>query len=144
MSHIRGALHIDRSPSEVFDFVSDERNEPSFNSGMESVKLTTPPPVGVGSVFNATMIARGRRVPMTVEFTEFERPSRLGSRSTASGVTFAGALSFSPDGEGTRLQWDWDVQPSGLRRFAGPLIALVGRRLERRIWTSLKRHLEAY
>jgi hypothetical protein len=29
MAHIRGSLHIDRSPAEVFDFLSDERNEPA-------------------------------------------------------------------------------------------------------------------
>ena len=143
MAHIRGSLYIDRSPAEVFDFVSDERNEPSFNPGMTSVTLTTPPPIGVGSTFTATMVARGKSVPMTVEFTDFERPTRLGSRSTASRVTFVGALSFTAEGEGTRMEWDWDVRPSGLLRFAGPLIALAGRRLERRTWTSLKEHLEA-
>ena len=80
---------------------------------------------------------------MTVEFTDFERPTRLGSRSTVSGVTFVGALSFTAEGEGTRMEWDWDVRPSGLLRLAGPLVALAGRRLERRTWTSLKQHLEA-
>ena len=49
MTHIRGSLYINRPPAEVFDFVSDERNEPSFNRGMTSVMLTTPPPIGVGS-----------------------------------------------------------------------------------------------
>jgi hypothetical protein len=88
------------------------------------------------------MVARGKSVPMTVELIDFERPTRLGSRSTTSRVTFVGALSLAPEGEGTRMRWDWDVRPSGLLRFLGPLIALAGRRLERQTWTSLKQHLE--
>jgi hypothetical protein len=88
----------------VFDFVSDERNEASFNPDMTSVTMTTPPPIGVA---------------MTVEFTDFERPTRLGSKSTTSRVTFVGSLFFMPEGEGTWMKWDWHVRPSGLLRFLG-------------------------
>jgi hypothetical protein len=34
---------------------------------MTSVTMTTPPPIGVGSTFNATMVARGKPVSMTLE-----------------------------------------------------------------------------
>ena len=142
MSHVRGDIYIDRSPAEVFDFVADERNEPLFNPSMISVALVTDEPIAAGSVFDATALSRGKPVPMTVRFTEFERPTRLCSQSRISGLTLTGGLTFTPEGGGTRMAWDWDVRAPGVLRLASPLISAAGRRQERRIWTALKSHLE--
>jgi hypothetical protein len=44
MSRVRGSLDIARPVDEVFDFVADQRNEPSYNPNMTaSTKLTTAP-----------------------------------------------------------------------------------------------------
>jgi hypothetical protein len=43
---------------------------------------------------------------MRVEFTEFERPRRLGSKSSVSGMTMVGDLTFDAKGRGTRVAWD--------------------------------------
>jgi hypothetical protein len=54
----------------------------------------------------------------------------------------AGALTFAGDGDGTVMSWDWQVRPTGWMRMLGPLSGPLGGRMERRIWTSLKRYLE--
>jgi hypothetical protein len=54
-----------------------------------------------------------------------------------------GTLLFEPVSEGTRMRWLWDVKPRGLLGLMGPMIARMGRRQERTIWTGLKRVLEA-
>jgi hypothetical protein len=79
--------------------------------------------------------------PMLVELTEFDRPHRLGSRTTSSMMQTSGALTFA-DGDGTVMGWDWQVAPKGWMRMFSPLVGPLGRRMERRIWTSLKRYLE--
>ena len=38
--------------------------------------------------------------------------------------------------------WNWQVQPKGWLRALGPLFGPIGNRVERGIWTGLKRHLE--
>ena len=140
MANIEGAILINRPVKEVFDFVADSRNEPSFNSAMTGVELLTPLPIGRGTRFRARMGRAGTQ--MLVELTEFDRPHRLGSRTTSSMMDTSGALTFAADGDGTVMSWDWQVHPKGWLRLLGPVFGPLGGRMERRIWASLKRHLE--
>lgn len=143
MAQIEGEIVIDRPIDEVFDFVADELNEPSFNRQMTSVEQLTEGDIGLGTQFKAEVISGGRPLSMVIEFTTFERPVRLGSRSTMSGVVILGQLTFEAVGDATRMRWAWDTRPSGALRLLTPLIVFMGRRQERDIWTNLKRYLEA-
>lgn len=79
---------------------------------------------------------------MTIEYTGFDRPHRILSRSVMAGAIAEGRVQCDPTPSGTRFSWDWTVTVTGPGRFAGPLISAVGRRQERVIWAGLKRHLE--
>lgn len=125
----------------VFDTVADSRNEPSFNPAMTTVELLTPEPIGLGTRFQARMGKRG--MDMLVELTEFDRPHRLGSLTTSSMMETSGTLTFSTQTDATLMVWDWQVRPQGWFRALGPLVGPLGRRMERKIWTGLKRQLEA-
>ena len=140
MAKIEGKVLIGRPAEDVFDFVADSRNEPSFNPAMTGAELLTPLPIGVGTRFRARLGGAG--TPMLVELTEFDRPHRLGSRTTSSMMQTSGALTFAADGDSTVMSWNWQVHPKGWMRMLGPLFGPVGGRMERRIWTSMKRHLE--
>jgi hypothetical protein len=140
MATIKGEILIGRAVEEVFDFVADSRNEPSFNPAMAGVELLTPLPIGRGTQFRARMGKAG--TSMLVELTEFDRPRRLGSRTTSSMMETSGALTFAGGRDGTIMGWDWQVRPKGWMRMLGPLVRPVGGRMERRIWASLKRCLE--
>lgn len=74
---------------------------------------------------------------MLVELTEFDRPHRLGSRTTSSMMETSGALTFAADNDGTVMNWDWQVRPKGWLRTLGPLAGPLGGRMERKIWTAL-------
>ena len=140
MAKIGGQILIARPVEEVFDFVADSRNEPLFNPAMTGVELLTPLPIGRGTRFRARMSRAGGQ--MLVELTEFDRPHRLGSRTTSSMMQTSGALTFAADGDGTIMNWDWQVRPKGWMRMLGPLVGPLGGRMERRIWTGLKHQLE--
>jgi hypothetical protein len=54
-----------------------------------------------------------------------------------------GGLSFEAVPGGTRMSWSWNLHPRGaLVWLLRPLVGLIGRRNERRIWSSLKHYLE--
>jgi hypothetical protein len=110
MARVSGDILIERPVEEVFDFVADQRNEPAYNPRMLQSEKITEGPIGVGTRFRATARSGGRAAEMLIEVTEFDRPRRLGSLTTMSGV--------------------------------GPLVAHLGRRQERMIWTGLKAQLE--
>jgi hypothetical protein len=79
---------------------------------------------------------------MVIEFTGYDRPRRLASTTHLSSMDLQGTLTFDLTPEGTRMQWSWDVEPKGVLKVMTPLVALMGRRQEQRIWTGLKHLLE--
>jgi uncharacterized protein YndB with AHSA1/START domain len=143
MAKIEGSTVIARSVEDVFDFVADERNEPKYNARMVRVDKMTPGPIANGTCWSATVESRGRPVDMDIEVIEYARPSRLASITRMSTAEIHGALTFQPDPGGTRMRWSWQVQPKGVFRLMGPVIARLGRQQEAEIWTGLKRYLES-
>jgi hypothetical protein len=142
MAHVEGEIVIAPPVEEVFDFVADECNEPRYNPRMLRVEKLTPGPIGVGTRFRAEMKTRPRPVVMTTEFTGYERPTRLASTSHLSTMEIRGTLTFRPGPDGTRLRWDWEIEARGLLMLLDPLVARLGERQERAIWTNLKELLE--
>lgn len=142
MTRVEGEIVINRPVEEVFDFVADERHEPRFNSKMLAVEKLTPGPIGKGTRFRTEIKTRSRAAQMTVELTDYDRPRRLSSISQLANMTIEGTLTFDSVAEGTHMRWSWNLVPRGILKFATPIVASVGRRQERTIWTNLKRLLE--
>lgn len=142
MSRVRGSLEIARSVEMVFDVVADQRNEPRYNPHMTAATKTGDGPIGNGTRFEATVLSRGRPRPVSIEYTSFDRPHRIDSRSVMAGATVEGHVQCDPTPAGTHFSWDWTITLTGPARLAGPLVGVIGRRQERAIWTGLTRHLE--
>jgi hypothetical protein len=140
--HIKGDIVIDRAVEDVFDYVADERNEPTYNAQMRLAEKISDGPIGVGTQFRAEVVSGGRAVSMVIEFTEYERPRRLASMTRMAAMDIAYTLTFAPVREGTRMRWSGEIEPHGMLKLMGPLVAWMGRRQELRIWTSLKGLLE--
>ena len=105
MPIIGGEVLIFRPRGAVFDFVADERHEPAFNPRMTQVQLVSGEPLGTGSRMSATASSFGSPADMTIESTTFERPSRLGSRTTMASMIIDGELTFKQAPGGTHLRW---------------------------------------
>ena len=143
MARIEGDIVIERPVEVVFDYVADQSNEPQYNPQMVRAEKITAGPVGVGTKFRSAVASRGRTAEMLIECTGYDRPRRLASTTTMQQVDISYTLMFEPAGTGTRMRWSGQVRPKGAFRLLGPLITWMGRRQERRIWTSLKHRLEA-
>lgn len=144
MTTIAGSIRIERPIDDVFDFVADERNEPTYNPRLGSVEKTTPGPIGNGTRWHAVATSGKRATPFELEITEYARATRLASVTHIGAVDISGALTFVAEADGTRLNWTWNLRPKGMLKLATPLLAALGRRQERRIWSGLKAHLEAH
>ncbi len=143
MARVNGEIVICRPVEEVFDFVADERNEPRYNPRMVHAELISEGPIGLGARFRTELETMRRTMPMLVEYSGYERPWRLASVTRSSMMETEGALTFESVPSGTRMRWSWDVRPQGVFKLMGPLVGLIGRRQEQRIWGNLKRLLEA-
>ncbi|HEV7211912.1 MAG TPA: nitroreductase family deazaflavin-dependent oxidoreductase [Blastococcus sp.] len=143
MAHIEGEVLIHRPVEQVFDFVADERTEPTYNRNMTAAEKITDGPIGVGTRFRSTIRSRPRPLHMVVEYTGFDRPHLIASTTHSAAAEFSGTRTFTPIPAGTRLRWSWDARPKGATRLLAPVLAPIGARQERRMWTTLRDHLEA-
>lgn len=143
MAKVSGDIVIGRPLEEVFDFATDERNEPRYNPDLLTSEKTTDGAIGVGTQFRASHKQGRHAVDMEVEVTRFQRPRLMASRTTMPWSEIEGELTFEPVEAGTRMRWVWDVRPKGWWKALTPFVGLIGGRSERACWEGLKRYLEA-
>jgi uncharacterized membrane protein len=98
---------IDAPIERVWTELADIEGQPRWMREMKSVRLLTPPPVGVGTRGEATVRIFGISVTDPVEVTDFEPPHRFAIRHegafTGGGVI---TLESGPDGSTTVVRWD--------------------------------------
>ena len=143
MASIQGEITIARPVDVVFDYVADQTNEPRYNPAMVRAEKETTGPIGKGTRFASTVRSAGRTADMLIETTAYDRPRLLSSTTRMEQMDIDYTLTFEAVPEGTRMRWSGDVHPKGGLQLLGPVVTWVGRRQERRIWSSLKRHLES-
>jgi Polyketide cyclase / dehydrase and lipid transport len=131
MARVEGVITVSRPVDAVFDFVADECNEPRYNAPTVRAEQISEGPIGEGARFYTELRMMGRTMPMVVEFTGYERPSRLASVTRSPMMRTEGALTFEPVDEGTRIHWSWDVRPRGAMKLMAPLVGMLGPRQER-------------
>ena len=124
-------------PEQVFDTLADLRNDRQWNSRVSSAELRSAEPIGPGSRF---AIVNGG-TPYDVTITTYERPSRLVLEASGK-PDLTIAYAFTPTGEGTDLESDFDFRPSGALKVLFPVLAPVIRRDVPKQFASLKAFCE--
>jgi uncharacterized protein YndB with AHSA1/START domain len=74
--HFSNSITIDRSARDVFRYVSDLENLPSWNYAIVETRKVTDGPVGVGTTYEQVR-SLPRREEETLEITEYTPDSRL-------------------------------------------------------------------
>jgi uncharacterized membrane protein len=104
---IASVVVIDAPIERVWDEIADIEGQPRWMHDMKAVRLTSPPPVGVGTTGIATVRVFGIAVTDPVTITEFEPPTRFGLRheGVVGGSGFI-TLERGADGTTTIVRWD--------------------------------------
>lgn len=139
MIEARATVLIERPIEEVFDYLADSRNEPSWLPGAERVDKTSDGEVGLGTTFDGTYARAGR---VELELVRFERPNAVTFRAHSRIVDFDDAVELSDEGGKTRLNATMTAQPRGLMKLAAPLMAKTMRKQFEGNWAHLKAALE--
>ncbi|NYF17493.1 uncharacterized protein YndB with AHSA1/START domain [Microbacterium sp. AK009] len=113
---------IARSRADVFAYLTDAGRRPEWDETVISERLTSPPPVGVGSTIHSRMRVMGREVDFHWQVTEYLPPGRMAIVSTKG--TFPTSLLFelADEAAGTRVSATIDGEPSGMLRLVEPMI----------------------
>jgi len=128
---------IARPPESVFDMLADLRNDTQWNSRVSQAELRSPEPIGLGSRF---AIVNGG-TPYDVTITSYDRPSRLVFEASGK-PDLTIACTFTPRGDETELESDFDFRPRGPLKVLFTLLAPVIRRDVPKQYASLKAFCE--
>jgi uncharacterized protein YndB with AHSA1/START domain len=144
MIKIETSIVINRPVEEVFEYMSNAKNNPQWQSGAQEVIKTSEGPIGVGTAYKSVNRLLGRRLEATVEFTAYEPNKRVAGKVTSGPVPFRFENIFEPTEDGgTKVMNSGEGEPGGFFKLAEPL---VGRMVQRQVeanFANLKDMLEA-
>jgi uncharacterized protein YndB with AHSA1/START domain len=103
---IESTITVGAPIERTWEVVSDVESQPRWMHEMKSVRLLTPPPVGVGTRGVATVRVLGIQVRDPVTFTEWEPPHRFSIRHEGA-FTGGGTITLESvdDGLATLVRW---------------------------------------
>jgi carbon monoxide dehydrogenase subunit G len=129
-------VEIARTPEEVFDYLVDVSNLPSWQSGVHSATRE-------GNEIRESRHLLGRELSTTLAIDEEERPRVFAIRALDSPVPFTVRHELSPDDSGgTRLTVVGEGDAGMLPGFAAGIMARRAEKQFRKDFERLKRLLE--
>jgi uncharacterized membrane protein len=137
------SVTIDRPVQEVFEYITNLENSPTWQSVVLEAHETSSGPTGVGSTGAITGKFLGRRIDLTTEITEWNPPNSFAARSTGGPFPLELRYTFGPQDGATQLTTVTDVEPGGFFRLAGPALEPLMKRQAQHDLETLKTVLES-
>jgi carbon monoxide dehydrogenase subunit G len=133
--HAEVIVDIDRTPEDVYAYLTDVSNLPSWQSGVHSARRE-------GSHIHESRHLLGRELNTTLEVEEEEPPRVFALRAVNSPVPFSVRHELEPSGGGTRLTVTGEGDSGMLPGFASGIMARRAEKQFRKDFERLKRLLE--
>jgi uncharacterized protein YndB with AHSA1/START domain len=147
MGRFECSVTIQRPVEEVFAVLTDPTRSPEWSKHSIRGELLTEGPPRVGSRRRTVVKGFGGRGTMesVFEVTEIDplRAVALRQVSASWGGSGSTRYTFTPVDGGTRVDWTWELNPTGaMRLLAGPMMALT-RRMFQSDLENLKKLMES-
>jgi uncharacterized protein YndB with AHSA1/START domain len=143
MASFQNTVTIRRPVEDVFAFLADFENVPTWNHAIVETRKTSPGPVGVGTTYRQVRSVP-RRSEEGFEVTAFEPASRLAIHGDIGPFTATVDYLLAPEGDGTRLTNTVDLEPpAGPLRLVAPLATSRVKEAVAANLDTLRRILEA-
>jgi uncharacterized membrane protein len=122
MAHAVQTVTVDRPIAEVFAFLADGTNDPSWRP--EVISITHVEGTGEGATYAQTMKGPGgRKIKGDFKFTRYEEPNRLDFDVIAGPARPHGVFELREVSPGTtEVTFTMDLKPSGLMVLMAPMI----------------------
>ena len=124
MASLTHSVEIDRSPEDVFRYVTDPSRFSEWQDQVVSARRLDDGAMDTGSRISLTRRMGKREQTMTSELTEFTPPRSYAFRVTDGPVRAIGRGVFEPLDEGrrTRFTFDLDFEGHGIGKLLVPLV----------------------
>lgn len=137
MSRVELSLWIDRSPPDVFAYMTDLERIGEWQPATQNVHVETE------TRYTQVMRLMGRTVECRIEVTEREPPHRFAIRTSGGPVDFAVAHELEEEGGGTRLRVEGEGEAKGVFRLGGGAAVKAAEAELRKSFERLKAVLES-
>ena len=141
MISVESSTVIDRSLEDVYGFVSDPTNEPTWHTDILEIRAAEESPSGIGSIWKVTVQFMGRK-EYQVQLTALDRNRRVEITTTSGPLLPKATYRLEPANGGTRFTRCVDIPVDGLLRLVQPLMRSDVRRRNARFVKNLKQVLE--
>ncbi|WP_175582641.1 SRPBCC family protein [Nocardioides guangzhouensis] len=146
MPTVEESIDIDRSPEDVFAFLTATETIPAFESQISHIEQVTAGDVGIGTQWRGATNVLGRKFDWVTEVVEYDPPARSHTKSVEGKLPFEIYYTLEPTASGTRFTYRIDAE-SGLGGIFGklgdPIVTRAQARTVRTNLANLKEMLEA-
>jgi len=143
MVTIKKTIVINRSLQEVFDFASNPANAPKWQSGIKSKHWMSEEPPGIGSKQHVVARWLGRDIETINEYTIWDPPNAYRFQTSNGPMRLQEGLRFEPEDEGTRVNFELQIEARGIFRLGEGLIRNQAEKTSPTYLQALKRLLES-
>ncbi len=134
---------IQRSPEEVFDYVTDPDRLATWQTNTVAAVREDEGPMRVGSRLREVHRAPGgKELESVVEVSSFDRGRAFGLRVVEGSLPVDLDIGFEPAGAGTLMRFRGHGRPTGAMRLAQPLLQRMLKRQFAQQCATLKRVME--
>jgi carbon monoxide dehydrogenase subunit G len=134
---------IARPAADVFEFVSDLRNDPRWHTDILEARLAEEGPIGKGLTFIVRFKPFMGQSEGTVTVSDYEPPRRIVLQGKMGKMAPTVILSVEPQGEGSRFTRRVEMEPPGMMRLMAPFMGGTFRKRNAGFVANAKRVLEA-
>jgi uncharacterized protein YndB with AHSA1/START domain len=135
-------IRINRPVENVFAYVTDIVNDPSWHTDILEAKRTTEGPIGVGTTYEVRIKPSMGVSGGIVEVVEFEPTRKQVLRSEMGRMRPTVTYLFEPADGGTNFTRRVQIELSGPIRLMQPFIRAMGKKRNTAFLANLKRVLE--
>lgn len=142
MIEFTNTITINRARTDVFDYLADLRHVPEWNWAIETTEQVTPGPIRVGTAYRQVRHTPSRSVEH-LQITALEPHEHIAVTGDLGPFSATVSYALHPDGNSTRVDNRIELEPIGVARVAGALIAGPISRSVASNLATLKQKLEA-
>ncbi|MEM7288593.1 MAG: SRPBCC family protein [Actinomycetota bacterium] len=144
MTDITASIEIGRPADEVFAYLADMANNPTWQKGQQSCEWTSDPPLRLGSTYDQVASFLGKTIRSSFEVTEFEDGRLIRIVSTGGSMPIDVTRSVEPIGD-DRCRVHARVRGEAPRamRLLGPVLDRLVRSSVTKDYRRLKELLES-
>ena len=142
MRSFKYAIHIARSPAQVWAYMMDFAKAPRWRSHVREMRIMTDGPLRAGTELQITFELPGRVHTARCEVWAFETARRFGVRSATRKATGSYEYLLTPENGGTLVTFTCDLRPNGLMWLLAPMMIRTNRARFAQQLSNLKREVE--